>query len=639
MSYRLANRPKSPPLLAIAVAGCGARAALRPFLRRKNLAFIAVLVAPENAADYYRRAVSSLIDDPANVDEYGNDSAVAFTVAESTIDPRSVYDRVKHARQVVVVTEKREYLPADFLAGADLVADIVRPTPCHFIAAAREAKVPGMTRAHAEFLSTKSLDAILVSVRPTRPLMSSVRQMKRMTAKPVAPAPVSKASSTVGLEDMHGYGEAKDWGLQLAADLRAWRDGDITWEDVDRGALLYGPPGCGKTTYAKALARTCGVELVVTSAARWQAKGHLGDLLGAMRAAFAEAAKKAPSVLFIDEFDSFGDRDSANSDDDHRDYRRQVINGLLECLDPSEGREGVVVIGATNSPDGIDRALLRSGRLETMIEIPLPDAAARAEILRHHLRGQKLEGDLRKVVAATRSWSGADIEKLARDVRRLARRRHSAITDSLLLDVMPKRYVMTENELRHAAIHEAGHAIIGVLLGCDVLIRVHIERDVILEGMRQSAGRASFEPGKGIIRTATHYDDRIAMLLGGIAAETVVFGFHADGAGGTPASDLALATDLATRAERHYGLGATLSVELGHGSYPLERLRNRDTELRRLVEYRLRKQFDRAVGILTERRADLDGMVDRLVSNGHITGDQVRAMLSRGPGDTASVDP
>lgn len=639
MSYRLANRPKSPPHLTIAVARCGVRAALRPFLRRWRLAFIAVLVAPENTADYYRRAVSSLIDDPTNVDDFGNDAAIVFTVAEASIDPRTVFDRIKNARQVVVVTESRDYLPTDFIAGADLVADIASPTPEHFIAAAREAKMPGMTLAHAEYLSTKSLDAILAGVRPTRPLMSSVRQMKRMDAQAGETKPEPAKPTPLGLADMHGYGKAKDWGLQLAADLDAWRAGEIAWEDVDRGALLYGPPGCGKTSYARALATTCNVHLIVASAARWQAQGHLGDYLKAMRTAFKEARKHAPSLLFIDEFDSFGDRESPTSDDHHRDYRRQVINSLLECLDPSEGRDGVVVIGAANNPDGIDPALLRSGRLETMIEIPLPDAAARLGILHQHLKGQKIEGDLRKVVSTTRSWSGADIEKLARDVRRLARRRRSAITDSLLLEVMPKRYVMTDDELRHAAVHEAGHAMVGVLLACDVLIGVHIERDVAVGGARQSAGRASFEPADGIIRTSVHYDDRIAMLLGGIAAETVVFGAYADGAGGARASDLALATDLATRAERHYGLGATLSVELGHGSHPLESIRKRDPELRRLVECRLRQQFDRAVRILTERRTDLDGLVDRLVADGHVTGDQVRTMLSKGSRDTASVAP
>jgi cell division protease FtsH len=637
MSYRSLSGAKSPPHLAIAVARCGVRNALRPFLRRENLAFIAVLIAPEDTTDYYRRAVSGLIHDPAHVDEYGNDTAVVFTVGQSTMEPRSVYDRIKHARQVVVVAEKREYLPADLLAGADLVADIASPTPGHFIAAAREAKVPGMTRAHAEFLSTKSFDAILVAVRPTRPLISSVRQMKRMAAKPAEPEPTPEKSTSVGLEDMHGYEKAKDWGLQLAADLRAWRDGDIAWEDVDRGALLYGQPGCGKTTYAKALARTCGVELVVASAARWQAKGHLGDLLNAMRAAFAEATKKAPSVLFIDEFDSFGDRDAPTSDDHHRDYRRQVINGLLECLDPVEGREGVVVVAATNNPSAIDRALLRSGRLETRIEIPLPDAQARVAILRHHIRQSPVHGDLARFVSGTAGWSGADIEKLARDARRLARRRGMPLDERVLMEAMPARYLLSDAELLRIAVHEAGHAIVGSVLGSETLVSVAIAREAPAFGGIGSVGTTSFVPHRGAVRNAAYYDDWIAMLLAGTAAELVVLGDRADGAGGAPSSDLVLATDAATRVERQLGLGENLSADLGKGDRPLEHLRATDPDLRRLVDRRLKTQFDRAVDLLAGYRPQLDRLVELLLSNGSVQGARVRDLLGEPTRNAASV--
>lgn len=636
-NYTFVNRRTSPPPLAIAVARCGVRNALRPFLRRKNVAFVAALLVPENTGNYYRRAVSTILQDPAPVDENGNETTVVFAVTEQTVEPRTLFERIRHGRQIVIVTEKIEHLPPEFIAGADLVAEVATPTAEHFMAASRDAKLPGMTREYAEFLTTVSFDAIIAVVRPTRPLLNSVRQLRRMAMRSVAPEPTAEKRPSLGLEDMHGYGRAKDWGLQLAEDLNAWRAGEISWEDVDRGALLYGPPGCGKTSYARALAATCGVNLIVASAARWQAAGHLGDFLRAMRAVFADARKNAPSLIMIDEFDSFGDRDAPSSDDHHRDYRRQVINGLLECLDPSEGREGVIVVGATNNPDGIDRALLRSGRLETLIEIPLPDGDARTAILRHHLRDLQIEGDLRRFVAATRGWSGADIEKLARDTRRVARRSKGVVTERLLLATLPERYTMTAQELRHTAIHEAGHAIVGALLSCDVLTSVHVEREVSIHGMRQVAGRASFEPSRGIIRSVAHYDDRIAMLLGGIAAETVVFGYHADGAGGAPSSDLALASDLATQAERHYGLGATLAVELGHGNRPLEGLRERDPELRRLVESRLRKQFERAIGILTDRRSELDSLVDILVTRGRATGDEVRAMLSVERTDTASV--
>jgi len=636
MSYRLASRPQSPPHLVIAVARCGARNALRPFLRRENLAFIAVLIAPEGTVDYYRRAVSSLIQNPAHVDEYGNDTTSVFTVVENTIEPRSVYDRVKHARQVVAVTEKREYLPADFLAGADLVTEVVRPTPDHFIAAAREAKVRGMTREHAEFLSTVSFDTILVAVRRTRPLLSAVRQMMRMAA--MATEPAAEPAPETRLEDMHGYGEAREWGLRLAEDLAAWRRGEIEWEDVDRGAVLCGPPGCGKTTYAKALAASCGVELVVTSAARWQAAGHLGDYLKAMRASFKLATTKSPSILFLDELDSVGSRE-ARTDSDNYDYRRQAINGLLECLDPSEGREGVVVVGATNDVSAIDPALMRSGRLELCIDIPLPDARSRVGILHHHLKGLALSEDLSLFVRATRGWSGADIERLARDARRLARRRRVPLSLEHLEEAMPERYTLSVEELRHAAIHEAGHALVGVLLESDVLRQVRVEREAMVRAGVQSIGITAFEPAMGRVRTVEYYDGRIAMLMGGIAAEKLVFGSHADGAGGDPSSDLMLASDIATRVERHYGFGEALTVVLGKGDRPLDSLRNGDPELRRLVDLRLRSQFERAFALLTDYRRELDTLAAALVENDFVDGEFVRALCTARSENTASVAP
>ncbi|MDW5314494.1 AAA family ATPase [Rhizobium sp. PL01] len=388
---------------------------------------------------------------------------------------------------------------------------------------------------------------------------------------------------------------------------------------------MHGPPGCGKTTYAQALANSCEANLVVASAARWQAAGHLGDYLKAMRSAFTQAMKQKPCILFVDEFDSFGDREG---EDDHaKDYRRQVINGMLECLDPVEGREGVVVVGATNNPSAIDPALLRPGRLETLIEIPLPDATARVAILRHHLRDQAFGGELVRFALATRGWSGADIEKLARDARRLSRRRKVALSEDLLLEVMPARYVLSESEVRHTAVHEAGHALVGVVLACDVLNHVHIDRDAALQGGAQSVGMTVFKPEVGRVKRASYYDDRIAMLLGGIAAETLVYGSHADGAGGEPSSDLMLASDTATKLERHYGFGEVLSAELGKGNRPLEYLRGRDPELRSLVDARLKTQFNRAMALLSEHRQELDNLTDTLIDKGRVIGDEVRALL------------
>lgn len=638
MSRTSAFNHKSVPSFTTSVARCGVRGALRPFLRREDIAFVAALVVPEGTADYYRRAASSLLQDAVPVDRNYNELAVVFTLVEQPVDPRSVFDWMKKGRQIVVVTERRDNLPAEFVAGADLIAEVGRPSPEHFVAAAMEVRLPGMTREHAEFLSGLSLDAVLASVRPTRPLMSSMRQLRRMVAVPTEPAELAEPVPETRLEDMHGYGEAREWGLRLADDLAAWKRGEIKWEDIDRGAVLCGPPGCGKTTYAKALAASCGVELVVTSAARWQAAGHLGDYLKAMRASFRQAALKSPSILFLDELDSVGSRE-ARTDSDNYDYRRQAINGLLECLDPSEGREGVVVVGATNDVSAIDPALMRPGRLELRIDIPLPDARSRMGILQHHLKGQALSGDLSLFVRGTRGWSGADIERLARDARRLARRQRVPVSLEHLEEAMPERYTLSADELRNAAVHEAGHALVGVLLDIDVLRQVRVEREAMVRSGVQSIGITAFEPAAGRVKTVEYYDGRIAMLMGGIAAEKLVFGSHADGAGGDPSSDLVIASDIATRIERHYGFGESLTVVLGTGHRPLDALRSTDPELRRMVDLRLRSQFERAFTLLADYRRELDMLAAALVDMDFVDGEFVRALCAARSENTASVAP
>ncbi len=150
------------------------------------------------------------------------------------------------------------------------------------------------------------------------------------------------------IEQLAGYGKATEWALNLVEDISAWREGSISWSDVDAGLLLSGPPGCGKTLFASAVARSCGAAFLAASSAQWQARGHLGDMLKAMRKTFREAIAAAPAILFLDEFDSFGSRKLLRGD--NASYGLQVINALLELLDGADGREGVVVIAATNRP-------------------------------------------------------------------------------------------------------------------------------------------------------------------------------------------------------------------------------------------------------------------------------------------------
>lgn len=186
----------------------------------------------------------------------------------------------------------------------------------------------------------------------------------------------------VRLRDLSGYGAAKAWGMRLAADLTDYKAGRLTWEDVDSGLLLSGPPGCGKTFFATALASECGVPLIRSSYADWEAGTGGGNLIAkSIKRAFADARKAAPCILFIDEIDSVGARGGRAHNSGWFDV---VINALLAELDGAEPRPGVVVVGATNHPDAIDPALRRPGRLDRHIEIPKPTIDDLKGILAHH---------------------------------------------------------------------------------------------------------------------------------------------------------------------------------------------------------------------------------------------------------------
>lgn len=206
------------------------------------------------------------------------------------------------------------------------------------------------------------------------------------------PTLTTAKGALVTVETLCGYGAAQTWTRDLKADLALWRDGALTWPEMSTKLLLSGPPGTGKTTFARALCNTLQVPLLVTSVANWLEPGFLGDVLQRMSAAFTHASKHAPAILFIDEIDNIGSRSNAGARQ-YDDYWVSLINRLLELLDGATKTEGVVIVGSTNLPEKIDPALLRSGRLETHVRIPLPDVETLTGILAHHL-GNDLPGVL-----------------------------------------------------------------------------------------------------------------------------------------------------------------------------------------------------------------------------------------------------
>lgn len=176
-----------------------------------------------------------------------------------------------------------------------------------------------------------------------------------------------------GLSSLHGLGEARQVAEDLIADVAAARAGRIPWRDVDRGLLLVGAPGTGKTTLARAIARECDVKFIQASATQWQAAGSLDLHVRAMRQTFVEARRYAPSILFIDEIDSIGNREQFTGPNSI--YQTEVVNALLEQIQGMDANEPVIVIGATNHVDKVDPALRRAGRLDQVLQVPRPNVA------------------------------------------------------------------------------------------------------------------------------------------------------------------------------------------------------------------------------------------------------------------------
>jgi cell division protease FtsH len=185
------------------------------------------------------------------------------------------------------------------------------------------------------------------------------------------------------VETLSGFGLAKDWAIDLRTDLPIWSKGDVAWSEMSTRLLLSGPPGTGKTTFARALCNTLQLPLLATSVGRWLESSYLGDVLSSMAGTFEAAKAAAPCILFVDEADNVGRR--SNSSRDFGDYWDSIVNRMLELLDGATKTDGVIIVAATNAPEKIDPALLRSGRLERHIVVPPPDREALTGILRHHL--------------------------------------------------------------------------------------------------------------------------------------------------------------------------------------------------------------------------------------------------------------
>lgn len=353
---------------------------------------------------------------------------------------------------------------------------------------------------------------------------------------------ISRPENAITLNDVHGISSLRATFDQMVTDLDAWRQGRLQWSEVLASALLIGPPGTGKTLLAEALAGSAGIPFIATSYAQAQEKGHLGHYLAAMRETIDNAIAKAPCVLFFDEFDSFSRRDR-----EHRnsEYMTSVVNALLEQLTLLNRTPGIIILAATNYPEKIDPALIRSGRFDRKLVIPLPDRAGLAGILRTHL-GSHWTADLplSSVTDQLLGCSGADAAAVARQALSLARANGEALALHHLLTAVDGIAPRLSSGLLHRiAVHEAGHVLVGAKLGQPCPERVMI-----------GAGGGSVVARRiSTVMTPKTAGELLTVLLAGRAAEAALLGSISNGAGNGPDSDLDRASEIALAMIQQWG--------------------------------------------------------------------------------------
>lgn len=618
------SKPNDDPFVTLPVylAYCGIAAALRR-RSRKYSKFIVILQVQDCYLPIYSQAAEVFLMGLWEERDYN-----------SCIN---VWDEKRHRDQVVALNKDQ----AIFFAGpgheletearllADSVVNVAPPTRRQAEAALRRFGIP-VTERDVESLLSESWYRLHHAFQTRRHPTAALERLRRYPRP--APIVADNEPDEPTLDEMHGFGSLLDWGRDLAIDLEEYRAGRIPWKEVDSGVLISGPPGSGKTMFVGALARTCGVPLIYGSVSSWQTAGALDEHLKAMRASFEEAKAKAPAILFVDEVDTLGDRSET---DRNRGYMRAVIAAFLESLDGFNRRKGVVVVSACNNPEQIDPAIRRAGRLGQHFEVTLPDDNARYSVLKYYSGIELDPNQSEQFALATEGYSGADIEQLVRFAKRSARRRKQDLTGEHIVGELPPAPELPAEYLRSVAVHEAGHAVVAVELGFGELVSVKIARYAI-PGNGNQVGGATYALPRHIRKTRAAYLDDIAVSLGGIAAETVVFDAFFDGAAGSHAADLNTATRTATLVEAGLGMGHTLMVA-DNAVKRLEALRASDPGLRKRVHDVIANEFERAKEIIRNRRAALDEIAARLIQAKSLSGDDVRDIIERHRRPTVSL--
>lgn len=441
----------------------------------------------------------------------------------------------------------------------------------------------------SDLAALETLEACAALRAPTPPVV--LQRLQTMIDK-------QAKSSGPRLENFNGETPALIAARRVVQDLLLWKEGKAGWHEISRSLLLYGPPGTGKTYLARAIGNSAGLTTKSASFAEWQAHGHLGDMMRAMEQTFSEARRCAPCLIIIDEIDAVGSR--SDPDRHANSYRTQVINGFLGHMDSIAQKEGVVVVGTCNYPERMDPAVLRAGRIDLKIRVPLPDAEAILGILRHHLREDIADAELQSLSHRAVGRSAADIDAAIRAARSDARHARKMLNVAMLHDKLRIETSDADDAiLWRIAVHEAGHAVAGAALGLGTIESIAITNE----------GGQIQRRSMPIESLLSDIEAEIAYALAGRAAERLVLDEVSAGAGGPAASDLALATHMAVQIETTYGLGHEGLV--WHADPDI--IHRQTPAIRDRVRQRLQRAEQRVSVLLGHHRDTLEGLARMLL--------------------------
>ncbi|WP_149541343.1 ATP-dependent zinc metalloprotease FtsH [Siccirubricoccus phaeus] len=456
---------------------------------------------------------------------------------------------------------------------------------------------------------------------------------------------LTEKQGRVTFEDVAGIDEAKGELEEIVEFLRDPQKFQRLGGKIPKGVLLVGPPGTGKTLLARAIAGEANVPFFTISGSDF-VEMFVGVGASRVRDMFEQGKKNAPCIIFIDEIDAVGRHRGAGLGGGN-DEREQTLNQMLVEMDGFESNEGVILIAATNRPDVLDPALLRPGRFDRQVVVPNPDVMGREKILRVHMRKVPLASDVDpKVIArGTPGFSGADLANLVNEAALLAARtgrrtvgmhEFEQAKDKVLMGAERRSLVMSEDEKRMTAYHEAGHALCALKLPeCDP-----VHKATIIPRGRALGLVMSLPEGDRYSKHKSKLLQELAMAMGGRVAEELIFG--PDKVSNGASGDIKMATDQARRMITEWGMSEKLGmiaygensqeVFLGHSvtqskNLSEETARQIDAEIRRIID----EAYAKARQILSENIDELHLLAKGLLEHETLSGDEIRQVIRGEP--------